>query len=117
MPESPRGEVSITLAGRELVLRPSFRAYAEIERRIGTLTEAIGKLDQLSVITMATVIWAGCTNGGAEQKPTLDEVGDLLVAEGLVEASVKVIQFLGAPLRRLQALAKGNPSGASKSEA
>ncbi len=111
----PRGETTIVLGGKERTLRASFRTYAAIEQKLGPMTEVLQKLEALSIVSAATVLWAGCTEGGKREGPTLEEIGDLLVSEGMVEPTIKAAAFVGGPLRALARLTKeSTPEGEQK---
>lgn len=115
---SPRGHVLIDLGEGMTAaeMRPTFATYAAIEERLGPITVAIEKLEGLSVVALATVVWAAVTEGTGHTAAgplTREQVGDRLLQlpGGIVEPSVKAIAFLSGALRGLARVAsKGDQS-------
>lgn len=95
-----RGEIEITLGGKQYVLRPTFEAFCEIEAELGDkllplvrrfYTGSVGLRD------VATVIYHGMKAAGS--KVTLNEVGEMLVDDGINDFLGPVGMFLGTPLK------------------
>lgn len=91
-----RGEVEIELTGEKWTLRPTFEALSNIE---GTINKSIPEIvrDQRSgsirVTAIATIIWEGIvaandgeapmTRSGKIRKMRYEDVGDMIVKDGL----------------------------------
>jgi hypothetical protein len=92
-----RGEVSVTLGGRERVLRPTFQALAEIESKTGkTLQQliALGMGAALGLNDTTAIITAGLRAAGETVKD--EEVGADIVAAGLqsmIAPAAKLVLF------------------------
>ncbi|MBI2235343.1 MAG: gene transfer agent family protein [Magnetospirillum sp.] len=93
-----RGDVAVTLGGREYVLRPTFGALVEIEERLGMgLVPLARKVleGQFGFKEVATIIACGI-KGAGERVP--GNLGDLTVEAGLMQLSEPVARFLNGAL-------------------
>lgn len=78
-----RGEVALRLAGRELVLRPSFAALVAAEAEVGPLFGLIERAGEgrLTLHELAAVLWH-CLDGVREDM-TREAFGEALLVEGM----------------------------------
>lgn len=92
----------------EVELRPSFRCYAAIEERLGSVYKALDALNSGSLKACATIIWAGVTDGGrdTQSKHTLDSIGEAVLAQGALSVVESLISFITTPLHGLSAAVK-----------
>lgn len=97
MANEKRGEIELKLNGSTYTLRPTFRAFAEIESRVGPLFDVWGRVQSGSLVSVATIIWSAVTDGGRERRPTLDEIGQAVMDVGLSELSKPIGEFLVGP--------------------
>ena len=89
-PANPiRGEASIALAGRQYILRPSFAALVAAEEELGSLFAMVERASNgvLTGAEMSALIWH-CLPSDA--RPEREQVGEAMMAMGLVEASKPV---------------------------
>jgi hypothetical protein len=109
MTNKTRGEAEIALDGKTYTLRLSFQALCRIEEgtglRIGTMLRRFAEGD-LGARDMAVVIHAGM-HAFDERAPSLDEVGRMVVDEGIAALAAPVGAFLANAI-------SGNRSGAKK---
>lgn len=107
MTNKTRGEGEITLDGKAYTLRLSFRALCRIEEgtglRTGTLLRRFAEGD-VGARDMAIVIHAGM-HAFDERAPALDEVGRMVVDEGIAALAAPVGEFLAGAI-------SGNRAGA-----
>lgn len=85
-----RGEVALTLAGRDYTLRPTFNALKRIEAATGKkLVEIIGGLNGITVlaIVVAELIRAGADEDAFAKAATADKVGDLILETGMLDVA------------------------------
>lgn len=75
-----RGEAALEVAGRTLVVRPSFQALVAAESELGPLFELVERAAEgrLSLAEVAALIWH-CLVDDIDR----DELGEALVAAGL----------------------------------
>ena len=93
-----RGETSIHVGGRELVLRPSFDALCRAEEELGSLF-ALGEraaAGGLRLSEIAGLFWHCLARQGAVER---EAVGEAVIEMGLSKASVPLRQLLGQVLR------------------
>lgn len=111
------GEKSVELGGRTYVLRPTFRAYSEIESLTGkdTLTLAAELTNTKPRIRdVAIVVWCGYKASDLEpgsKVPSLDEVGELIFRAGYLKVALVAAEFL------VYALQQGGDSKKKEEEA
>lgn len=82
-----KGEVKLMLGGKELTLRPTFGALAEIEDRSGKyITELFHELDRgkVSIKALAFVISIGAAAADSDTAPSVAEAGELIRKDGLL---------------------------------
>lgn len=89
MPANPlRGEVAIMLGGRACVLRPSFAALVAIEDSLGPLLVLAQQAAEgrVALGDLATVIHHCLLPETGEARPSVAEIGELLLADGMLGA-------------------------------
>lgn len=89
MPANPlRGEVAIALGGRERVLRPSFTALVALEESLGPLLGLAQRTAEgrLALGDLATAIHHCLRVEPGETPPSVPEIGEMLLAEGMLGA-------------------------------
>lgn len=109
-----RGEVNVTLGERRFILRPSFSAIMDIEERLGGIVALALRASRgdYGLKDVATVIW--CTIRQSEsQKPTLDELGELVLQAGLASAADAMKDVLTAVLGGETVLGRDSKPGKS----
>lgn len=86
-----RNSVIITLAGAEYRLKPTFQAIMDIEERLGGIIGlAVKAADgNFGLKEMTVIIWATMEAG-----ITFEQVGELLLSEGIAKASPVVRDLL-----------------------
>ena len=93
-----RGEVTLSLGGRDWVLRPTFQALCEIESELGEgLIALVRRLAQgsVGVRDVAVIVHAGIK--AVEKKPpSYDTVGQMVIEAGIVGLLGPLGEFLGA---------------------
>ncbi|MBA2413914.1 MAG: gene transfer agent family protein [Burkholderiaceae bacterium] len=95
----PRGDVSVIIDGTEHTMRLTFAAALKIEKRIGCgLLKLANRMAQMEVTTeeVATVIHAGVTAAGG--KLTFDQVGEAVMAAGLIDMAKPATELVLAAL-------------------
>jgi len=87
-----RGETSLAVGGRCFVLRPSFEALVAAEAEIGSLFALVERASagELTLAEINTIIWHCMPRG---DRPDAAEVGEAIVAIGLLEA-IKPVRVL-----------------------
>lgn len=99
-----KGEVEITLAGKEFILRPTFEAMVEFEERAKTsTTKALQTIlnQELSFILATAVIWAGIRGGWSDKTsnpPSYPAVGEMIRKTGLTNLTMPLLTFLNNAL-------------------
>ena len=100
MANKQRGEVEVRLAGKTWTMRPTFQALCEIEGRTGvgitTLARRCHEGD-FGAGPIVAVLWAGI-RATHDDAPDHDEVGRLVVAEGVIGFAAPALEFLLAAL-------------------
>ena len=93
-----RGEAAIHVAGREILLRPTFDALVRAEEELGSLFALVERAGEgrLRVGEIAALFWF-CS--GQAPLVTREEVGEAVVAMGLAEAAKPLKTLLGQILR------------------
>lgn len=93
-----RGEVKVDLAGREIVLRPTFEAMAEIETVLGErlvpITRRVGANNYGAMDFLAIILAAGNAGLRAGEKLQPDAVKNAIAEKGLVAFATPVSTFL-----------------------
>lgn len=87
MANSQRGEVSLLLGGKEYTLRPTFEALCELEARTRvSLPDLVMDLQMgnPSLMKLSLIIWSGIWGFNKESSPSINEVGEMVVTDGLV---------------------------------
>lgn len=98
-PANPlRGEASFTVAGQELILRPSFENLVAAEEELGSLYALVERASDgsLTVTEMTSLIWHCLPT---DQRPDRNFVGAALVDMGLVNAIKPVRAVLAQALQ------------------
>ena len=93
-----RGEASIVVDGRAVVLRPSFAALVAAEDELGPLFALVERAGggQLALGEIATLFWHCAVPRGTI---TRDQVGEAVLAMGLAAAARPLRQVLGQILQ------------------
>ena len=95
-----RNEVTITLAGEERIMRATFTAIVAIEKQLGKgMTAIISQIadGDLSITESAYIIYHGL-RGYDDKRLTFDQVGDGIVAAGIGNISMAVVEFVSKAL-------------------
>lgn len=93
-----RGEASLVVDGRALVLRPSFAALVAAEQELGPLFALVERAGQgqLALAEIATLFWhCLCPPGSV----TRDQVGEAVLAMGLAASARPLRTLLGQILQ------------------
>ena len=93
-----RGETSIVIDGRAVVLRPSFAALVAAEEELGPLFALVERAGdgRLALVEIAALFWHCATPRGAI---TRDQVGDAVLDMGLAAAARPLRSLLGQILQ------------------
>lgn len=101
-----RNEMTITIAERSLILRPSFLELERLEGVLGVgLLEYLQTLGQsggtsIKVGEVVRILHAGVRGGMKDAAPSIEELGDMIFDEGLTICIEHAANFLqGAVLR------------------
>jgi hypothetical protein len=92
---SERGEIRFNLGGKERMLRPTWKAISELEDQFGTTLLGIAERLQDRKFTakdIVTTIWCGLR--GAGETLTIEEVGELVVNDGLFNVMEPLAKFI-----------------------
>ncbi|MGI8942630.1 MAG: gene transfer agent family protein [Qipengyuania sp.] len=97
-PNSARGETSITINGREHLLRPSFDALVRAEEEIGPLFALVERAGegQLRLSEIAALFWHCLAEPGTL---TRDDVGRAVLDNGLAQSTAPLRALLSEILR------------------
>ena len=93
-----RGEVKVTLAGKAYTMRPTFQALCEIEEQTGVgLAVQLRRFGEGSfgVRDVAAILAAGI-RATDRNAPGADEIGEIVVEEGLAPFVEPIGVFLAA---------------------
>ncbi len=93
-----RGEITLSLGGRDWVLRPTFQALCEIESALGEgLIALVRRLAQgsVGVRDVAVIVHAGI-KAADKKPPSYDTVGEMVIEAGIVGLLGPLGEFLGA---------------------
>ena len=93
-----RGETSLTVGGRRVLLRPTFEALVAAEEELGPLFGLVERAGQgeLRLTEIAALFWH-CSP--ATERPSREEIGAAVLEAGLAEASRPLKALLGEILR------------------
>lgn len=97
MANPTRTEVEIALDGKTYTLQSNFQALCEIEELTGLgVSEILRRVwdGALSVNQISTVIWS-CIRAANSSPPAIEEVGEMVIAQGLKAFVEPVIRLLG----------------------
>lgn len=98
-PANPaRGEASLVVDGRALILRPSFAALVAAEQELGPLFALVERAGsgQLALAEIATLFWHCLYPAGTA---TRDQVGEAVLAMGLAASARPLRTLLGQILQ------------------
>lgn len=101
MPNEQRNEVEIELLGQTRTLRATFGAIRAIESQLKTnLVPLIVKYTRgdFGLADTACIIFNGL-RAADEKSPSLEEVGEAILQEGLDSASVATVEFLSLTMK------------------
>ncbi len=105
-----RGDVAVTLDGRECVLRPTFDALVEIEERLGIGLVPLAKrfvAGEFGIREVSVILAAGLR--GAGQKVP-EDLGNKIVKAGVLSFTQALVQLL---TNALQGDSEGNAEAAT----
>lgn len=93
-----RGEATLELAGRELLLRPSFAALVQAEEELGPLFALVERAGegQLRIAEIASLFWHCLAE---RETASREQVGEAVVAMGLARCAGPLRALLGEILR------------------
>ena len=95
MANKARGETTVTLGGKQLVLRPTFEAVEQIQDRLGErLVPLISRLSRsdFGVRDIAVPIHEFARAGGSEME--YQDIGELVLAEGLKNVAPTIMTMI-----------------------
>ncbi len=91
------GEITIKLGEKEYVLRPAFSALRKLEVLSSTgiiaLTQRLSAMD-IRIADVAAVVWAGILGSKIKDPPSYDEIGEMILANGMASYIKPVADFL-----------------------
>ena len=93
-----RGEASIHVKGREVLLRPTFDALVRAEEELGSLFALVERAGegQLRLSEIAALFWFSLAHPASVSR---EDIGDAVLAMGLAEAAKPLKALLGQILR------------------
>lgn len=93
-----RGEASFPVAGRDVILRPSFENLVAAEEDLGSLFALVERASggSLTLNEITSLVWH-CLP--AEERPDRKVVGAAILALGLVKATIPVRAILAQALQ------------------
>ena len=103
MANESRGEVEVRLDGKAYTMRPTFQALADIESRTGmSIGELLQRLTEgkFGVTHVTIVIHAGL-RAFDERAPSFEEVGEMIVGQGLASVIGAAAGFLAGAIASL----------------
>lgn len=98
------GEIEIQVFGETFTLQPTLGALQKLDRRFGSLRNAI---EQCSALSLASLVDVICIGAGLEKKEAR-RVPDLVFNEGVVNVAGQVTEYLA---KLLDPSGKGQESG------
>jgi hypothetical protein len=112
-----RGEVSLTLAGKPIVLRPTWEAIIATESAWGCgWPEIVQRLQrqQFRLSEVASLICEGVKAAGDDRfgAPTVAQVGQKLIEHGALQDDVVdgLVKYVMGPLYDFERAAEGDPA-------
>ena len=109
-----RGEVAITLSGKDYVMRPTFQCLCEIEGKTGVGIFALARrfhASNFGISDAAIIVTAGMKSAG-EEGATVQKVGEMIFEQGLDSTAAPITEFL---MMALGGPSKGNAETADES--
>jgi hypothetical protein len=106
------GNVTITLNGEEVTLRPTLRAAQAISRSNGGIMEAVNRVGRFDMEAITAVVAHGL---GISKPAEVSELGEKVYATGLVDLIEPVTRFLtilangGRPVSQTSGIEEENP--------
>ena len=100
MANKQRGEVEVELGGKTWTMRPTFQSLCEIEDRTGVGITTLARRcyeGEFGVGPITAVLWAGI-RAAHDDGPDYDEVGRLIVKEGISRFAAPALALLLAAL-------------------
>jgi hypothetical protein len=93
-----RGEATLELEGRKLLLRPSFAALVAAEEELGPLFALVERAGQggLRIAEIAALFWHCLAE---RENASREEIGEAVVAMGLARCATPLRALLGEILR------------------
>ncbi len=98
-PANPiRGEAELIVDGKAQVIRPTFEALIAAEEELGSLFALVERASEgtLTLTEIAALLWH-CIPAG--NRPSRDEVGEAVLATGLIAATKPVRVILAQVLQ------------------
>jgi hypothetical protein len=94
MANRERGEVAVSLGGKDYCLRPTFQALAEIEHRAGMGLVALAKrfLEREFGLNDVIAVLEPAIEAGGQTPPK--ELGKLAAEQGIMRLGLPIAQFL-----------------------
>lgn len=105
-----RGEVEVELGGKAVLLRPSFAALVDVEKRLGIDLIPLAarfRLRQIGIRHVSTIIHACWASA---DRPEPEKVGELVLSSGIVDLIDPLIELLA------NALTGGSKNAAAPAE-
>lgn len=97
MANKMRGEVKVTLRGKEYVLRPDFQAIAEIEDQLEAGLPYVfikAQKGKIGFKEYAAIIYGCILSSGSSDFKSMGEVGEAIRKEGLIKFTDAIRQLL-----------------------
>lgn len=98
-PANPiRGEAQLTIAGRTLIVRPSFENLVAAEEELGSLFALVERASEgeLTLSEITALLWH-CLPG--EMRPSREAIGNSVLEIGMIEALKPVRSILAQVLQ------------------
>lgn len=95
-----RAETTVHIGGRTFILRPTFAQLEKLESTLGLglfqIMDGMARDEgrSLALGTIVRILHAGCVGGMQSAAPSLEEFGDLCLAEGLGNCCGLMAEFL-----------------------
>ena len=93
-----RGEASFTVAGKDLILRPSFENLVAVEEEVGSLFALVERASagELTLTEISALLWHCLPT---DNRPERQTIGAAVLSMGLVPATVPVRALLAQILQ------------------